>query len=574
MRVTESRRITGLGPLLDGPGAALEAAWEPGEDPEGAIAGWRARVELAHAALGIEVPGWLVRRVPGGASLGFRAPWDRLVASTEINEWAAGGEALDAETLRAAVAAEASPDLMALLDEASRRGVAALVDDDGVSLGLGVHGRTWAHGALPAPGEVAWGERRRIPVALVTGTNGKSTTTRLLARCVGAAGLCVGTCTSDDIRIGGAVVDRGDWTGPGAARRVLRDPAVQAAVLETARGGLLRRGLAVDRADVAVITNVAEDHLGDWGVHDVGELARVKGAVIAAIPPGGWVVLNAEDAHLRRLDVGGRRVAWFSPVPETALGARRAGDATVTVRDGWIVAFFLGGGAQEPAGDASGETHIISLDAVPVTWGGAARFNVENALAAAGAALALGVSAAQVAAGLSSLQPSSDDSPGRQNVAQVDGVTVLLDFGHNPHGVTALLGFVDRWHPGGRRVALIGQAGDRSDDALHDLARALVAGGVSGAVVRPLPALLRGRAEGEVPDLLDRFLREEGLDAQDIQRGETEVESLRKALARAERGDLILAMMHAEREQVRSFLNGRGARWVGGVDPGERGTPP
>lgn len=554
MRVSESRRLTGPGPLLDGPGAALEAEWD-GEDPDEAIARWRARVEEAHRALGLSVTGWLVRRVEGGATLGFRAPWDRLLASTEINEWAASGEALDLGRLLAAVDAEADPALRALLDEAARRGVEALVDDDALSLGFGVHARVWPRDALPDPTEVEWEERRRVPVALVTGTNGKSTTTRLLARCVAASGLSVGSCTTDDIRIGGVVVERGDWTGPGAARRILRDPAVEAAVLETARGGLLRRGLAVSRADVAVITNVAEDHLGEWGVHDLAELARVKGAIAAIVPPTGWVVLNAEDPHLRGLRWKGP-VAWFSPAPELALAARGVDDMAVTVRDGWIVAVgTITGG--------SVETPIVALDAVPVTWGGAARFNVENALAATAAALGLGVSVPHIAEGLASLHTTADDSPGRQNVAVVGGVTVLLDFGHNPHGVAALLRFVERWHPTGRRTALIGQAGDRSDDALHDLARTLVAGGVSRFVLRPMPDHLRGRELWEVPELLEGFLRGLGVLPPDIERAGSEAESLATALARSEPGDLILAMMHVQRAEVRAFLDGRGAHWVG-----------
>ena len=555
MRPDESRRLTGASLSSDRPGAAAEVLWEPGDDATTCIGAWSERVRAACAALDLEPPVLRVRDYARGATLGFEAPADRLYAATTINDWALGADPLDAALpgLRAAVDEEASPRLVALLAEAERRGVEALWDDEGVSLGLGARSRMWALDALPAPADVDWSALGRVPVALVTGTHGKSTTTRLLARCMEAAGWTVGSCTTDGIRIAGEDVEHGDWTGPGAARRVLRDPRVGAAALETARGGLLRRGLALRSADVAVLTNIAADHLGEWGVDDVPALGRAKWVVTRAVGEGGWVVLNAEDPTLTALAetlAPGVRIGWFSIAPGPSVSRLRPGDAALTVRDGWIVR----------AGD--GEAPIVRVDSIPLAFGGVARFNVENALAAAGAALALGIPPERVAEGLASLTPDPTSSPGRQNAAVVGGVTVLLDFGHNPHGVRAVLDFARAWHPGGQHIAIVGQAGDRPERALADLAHTLVEGGVTRVVLRPLHGYLRGRSEWEIPELLARCLLAEGLPEGAIARAGDEPSALALAIDQASPGDLVLVLVHVEREAVRALLDERGAAWL------------
>jgi UDP-N-acetylmuramyl tripeptide synthase len=332
---------------------------------------------------------------------------------------------------------------------------------------------------------------------------------------------------------------------------VLRDERVQAAVLETARGGLLRRGLAVDRADVAVVTNVAADHLGDYGIFDVPSLAQVKTSVAQVIPAGGWIVLNAEDTNLRALAptvCAGRRVAWFSPQPQVASMARRPGDAAVVVRDGWVAWV---------ADDR--DVRVVPIAEVPVTYGATARFNVENVLAATAAALALDLPPEAVARGLRSLRPDAGDSPGRQNAWLVDGVHVLLDFGHNPHGVNALMDWVARFYPAGERTVLVGQAGDRDDGALRDLVRATLNGGVTRAVTRPMPGYARGRDLAEVPRLLARFYEEEGLSPDRIVQATSEADALERALAVSRPGDLVIMLVHVEREPVAAVLAAKGA---------------
>src|SRR5690606_10885672 len=312
---TDSRRLTGPNLYFGGTGAALETA--PGLAPDaGVLQRWRDNVARARAALGWPDGAIVARRHASGASLAFAAPADRLYAATEANEWAlyaALGRRADAtpvdgdagdtrphpahfddaealRQLRTLADAEARPDLLVLLAAARARGVPAHADDDALSLGEGEAGQAWPLDALPDPAGVPWARLRAVPKAVVTGSNGKTTTVRLLAAMLGAHGLRTGYCSTDGLVVDGAPVESGDFAGPVGARTVLRDPRVQAAVLETARGGLLRRGLAVADARVAVVTNASADHFGEYGIHALEDLAALKLVVARSLAPGGVLV--------------------------------------------------------------------------------------------------------------------------------------------------------------------------------------------------------------------------------------------------------------------------------------------
>ncbi len=240
-------------------------------------------------------------------------------------------------------AAEARPALQALVAGAVSRGLPWLLDDETLSLGSGVGGRSFPLTDLPQTGDVPWSELRAAPTALVTGSNGKTTTVRLVAACLRAQGWRPGYCCTDGVFVDGAAVETGDYSGPAGARRVLRDERVEAAVLETARGGILRRGLAVTRADAAVVTNVSADHFGEYGIHDLEALADVKLTVGAVVRPGGVLVLNADDPMLRAKAPGLERrfgrcpdLAWFAADADDPflVGHRAAGGATCGVRAG------------------------------------------------------------------------------------------------------------------------------------------------------------------------------------------------------------------------------------------------
>jgi UDP-N-acetylmuramyl tripeptide synthase len=341
----------------------------------------------------------------------------------------------------------------------------------------------------------------------VTGTNGKTTSARLAGRMALEAGISAGVATTDAITVAGALVAAGDYTGPDAARLVLRHPEVDLAVLETARGGILRRGLAFAEPDAALITNVSDDHLGRYGIDDVATMARVKGTVGRAVRPGGTVVVNLDDEHLARLRFPARVVGFSTTRP-----------ADYCVVDGRLV--------------ARGEP-LVPVDELPVSFGGAAAYNVANALGAAALAEALAVPRPAVIAGLRAFGP--EDNPGRGNVVDAGGVRVILDFAHNPEGVKAFLDFARSL--GGRLHVVTAQPGDRRDDAIAAVAREIASAAPARVVLHDLLGYLRGRAPGEVPALLRRELESRNVP---VDEAPAEAAALAKAISGARPGDVVV----------------------------------
>jgi cyanophycin synthetase len=554
---TDSRRLTGPSRLLPTAGAVIEVSL-PDADADRLIAAWRRQLRRMLDALGWqEQLGEL--RWPGGASLAFTAPCDALYSATEVNEWAwdaavalaAGvpepplGEALAA--IRAHLARERNPALLRLREAARARGVAFLSDNRTVSLGHGAGSRSWPVGELPPPEEIPWGEVHDVPTVLVTGSNGKTTTVRLLAALVAAGGRAPGYTSTDGVRVSGEALASGDYAGPEGARLLLRDRRVETAILETARGGILRRGLPVERADVAVVTNVAEDHFGEFGVFDCAGLAEVKLVVARVIPPSGRVVLNADDLWLvaaaPRVEAP---IAWFSLDPTSALlrSHLAAGGDGCCVENG---AFVLArGGVRET---------IAPVSALPITFGGAARHNVANALAAIAAAAALGIPGPAIARGLGAFTGSAADNPGRANLFEVGGVRVVVDFAHNPPGIVALGDIAAALRrPGGRTLVALGQAGDRDDESIRELARAAYAIGPDHVIVKEMDKYRRGRAPGEVPRLIVDELRRLGLAGGAISTAPDDMSALRQALAWGRRGDLLLVTVHVDQQPALELL--------------------
>jgi UDP-N-acetylmuramyl tripeptide synthase len=557
IRLRDSRRLTGPNLLMDRAGAVIEATRE-GDDPDRVIALWRDALGRMLAAVGWERETAQARSFPGGLILAVSAPLDALYAATEVNEWAfaATEAALDgaaapdfgdaAERLRATIAAERRPRFQALQVAAAERGVAFVPDHHHVSIGLGAGSRSWPIDDLPEPEAVDWNAIRDVPVALVTGTNGKSTTVRLLASIAAAAGCTAGFSSTDGVWVGVDRIASGDYSGPGGARTVLRDPRVELAVLETARGGILRRGLAVRRAEAAVVTNVAADHIGEFGIHDLDALAETKLVVGRVVGPSGRVVLNADDERLRwHADRLRAPITWFtldSPDARVREHVAAGGDAA------WLEAGSLTLAQR-------GATHpVIAVEALPFAFGGAARHNLANALAALGAAAALGLPRPAMAQGLNRFESTPQQNPGRANVWEIGGVRALVDFAHNPHGLASLVTMAAAL-PARRRLILIGQAGDRSDEDIRELGRVSWGLRADRVIVNELPEYLRGRAAGAVPDLLVAGMREAGAPADRIRQVGSELEGVREALAWARPGDLLVFTIHAQRREAERLLN-------------------
>jgi UDP-N-acetylmuramyl tripeptide synthase len=523
MQLVDSRRLTGPNLYAAAPGAIVDVGFDDGEDAERAVALWRAELGRALAALGWPADQVHARTYRGGAALFFVAPIDALMPATDIAEWAvasaaarlAGGAALALPELEV----PREPALPALADAARARGVPILIDDVAITLGAGARLVSYpVGGALPAPDDVPWHALGDVPTALVTGTNGKTTTTRLVARMARLAGLRAGVSSSDGVVIDGRTLEHGDWSGPDAARLVLRHPEVEIAILETARGGILRRGLAVDGCDAALILNASSDHLGTYGIDDLETMARVKAVVGRGART---VVLNADDPVLAALRFDAP-VVWFS--------VAGAAHAAWRVADGAIV---------------HGERRLIAVADVPLTFAGSAAYNVENALAAAALATALGLPEAAVIEGLRTFTSSAADNPGRGNVVERDGVQVLVDFGHNPAAVRGALALARSLGPG-RLYVTIGMAGDRLDAELGEVAGELAAAHPYQVLLRELPDYLRGRAPGAVPARLAADLLAAGVAPGAIRHADDELAAVRSALADARTGDVLLVLVHLD----------------------------
>ena len=565
MEVRDSRRLTGPNIVSSGPAAILDITLEEGADPAAAAAAWRRHAQGVLAAVGWPRAELRERVFPGGMSLAFEAPIDALYAATEVNEWAWQAAVLElagepvpdleaaAEQLRATIAAESNPALLALQAAAAEHEVAFLWDDDFVSVGLGVGSRTWPAAQVPAPSEVDWQRVHDVPVAQVTGTNGKTTTVRLLGAMIRAAGLVPGISSTDWIAAGDQVLDRGDYSGPGGARQVLRDRRVECAVLETARGGMLRRGLAIERTDVAVVTNVAEDHLGEFGVHDLDALAECKFVVARAAQR---LVLNADDPTVRRRGVAlGHPVTWFSLDPEDDLIVAHlaTGGSACVLERGRLV--LCQGATKVP---------MAEVAEVPIALGGASRYNIANALAAIGLAAALGLKARAIGEGLRGFVSTPVTNPGRLNEFAIGGARFILDFAHNPHGVEALLEMAAAL-PAKRRLVTIGQAGDRDDDSILKLAAATWKARPDRILIKEMTDYLRGREPGEIPRLIEQELRRLGAGDEVLAHTDSEAETAQAAIDWAEPGDLVMLVVHSHRDEVTALLErAAGLRSAGG----------
>ncbi len=554
MKVRDSRRLTGPNILWRRPGAILDVAVGDGDDAGRAVEVWRRQARRILDAVGWGREDVAHRRSHGGLSLALSAPIDVLYAATEVNEWA--WEATEAvlreetepdlaaavERLRETIDDERNPRLLALQLAAAERQVAFLWDDDRVSVGMGQGSATWAASEVPEPSAVDWGSVHDVPVALITGTNGKTTTVRLVKAMADAAGNTPGISSTDGCWVEGEEIGEGDYSGPGGARLVLRDRRVDLAILETARGGMLRRGLAVENADVALITNVAEDHLGEWGVHDLDELVETKFIVAQGTRR---LVLNADDPRLRAWpDCIGLRRIWFSREhdPRVVQAHVATGDETAVLEGDELVLYVR---------DATSERRvpIARLDEVPMTLGGAARHNVSNALGAILVARRLGLPTEAIRQGLESFDSSAAENPGRLNRFVLGGVTAFVDFAHNPHGLEALLEMAAAL-PAERRLILIGQGGDRDDASIRDLSRTVWKYRPDRVIVKELPKYLRGRKVGEVPEILAAELRRLGAPEEAIGRADSEMAAVRQAFGWARPGDLLLLISHEQRRAV------------------------
>jgi len=382
------------------------------------------------------------------------------------------------------------------------------------------------------------GENGRIPVIAVTGTNGKTTTVRLTAHLIKAQGLRVGMTNTDGVYVNGRQTDSGDCSGPRSARNVLMHPEVDAAVFETARGGLLREGLAFDRCKVAIVTNMgAGDHLGLNYITTLEDLSVLKRVIVLNVERDGMAVLNAADPAVAAMapHCPGDVTFFALDVNQPALAAHRAqGKRVIFVDDGAIVA------------QKGKQIFRIPLSQVPLTRNGQIGFQTENVLAAIGAAWAVDVSWDAIAQGLATFISDIQGVPGRFNVFDYKGATLIADYGHNPDAIQALVNAVDNM-PAQKRVAVISGAGDRRDEDIRDQTKIL--GQAFDDVVLYQDACQRGRADGEVVELLRQGLVGASR-TRHVQAIQGEFNAIDTALARLSVGDLCLILIDQVEEAL------------------------
>lgn len=398
------------------------------------------------------------------------------------------------------------------------------------------------------------GRRMRIPVLAVTGTNGKSTVGRMLAHIFRTEGRVVGLTGTSGAWVGDECLFAGDASGPRSARMILRDPTVEVAVLECARGGILREGLAFDRCDVGAVLNISADHLGLKGVETLEDLAAVKSVVVESVARRGVSVLNGDDpCVIAMARHAGGRIAWFS----MRGGHDAPGFIQKHVAEGGLAALYDPGTGEMVVADGGVVHDMGPAAAMPASFGGQAAFNIQNALAAALMAFGAGVTADTIRKSLQTFTSSYEQNPGRMNFHQVAGVNVIMDYAHNPEALEALgatAGALRR--DGGRLIAMISMPGDRRDDDIRQMG-AIAARRFDHLVFRETPDN-RGRPSGSVTALLAEGARQAGCAEERIHIVNREEEAAAFSLSFARPGDMVILTPTRIDDVWRQVLDYRG----------------
>ncbi|MGJ8663026.1 MAG: Mur ligase family protein [Marinicella sp.] len=551
LQLDDSRRLTGPNLFGSKPGAVMDVLIK-GYDQQLVIERWEHELNALLNPLGWADQNIYSRCYKAGASLGFTAPIDALYAATEINEaaWQRTVASLNGQPqtsidtlihqLHQLIAQEANPKLIALEQAAHEQNVRFLSDDDFVSIGYGSSCQVYPVDKIPAVETIDWSEINSIPLALVTGTNGKSTTVRMASHVLKVAGIKCGITSTDYIRIDDQILDTGDYSGPGGARTLLRHPDTEVAVLEVARGGMLRRGLGVNQALCAAITNVAADHLGDYGMDTVADMVAAKFVVRQALNLEQDLILNADDSAVvefaQKLK---NQLVWFSwdvhnPVVQSHLAK---GGKAVYVEHGIIYYHH------------ESKIKVAAVDEVPLTMGGAAKHNIHNTMVVVALMFAMEIKLDAIQHGLKTFDSSPENNPGRGNLFSVNDFQVLVDFAHNEHGLAAMANTL-KGMPGKRRLVLIGQAGDRDDDLIRGLVKSAMLAEPDCLVICEMVHYLRGRKMGEIPTLIEQYAKEFGMQSAQIIHADSTLAGAKKALAWANADDLLLLLALTDRQEI------------------------
>ncbi len=374
------------------------------------------------------------------------------------------------------------------------------------------------------------GKPSRIPIIAVTGTNGKTTTTRLIAHIVKNNGYKVGFTTSDGIYVQNHMMEKGDTTGPISAEYILKDPTVEFAVLETARGGILRSGLGFGRCDIGIITNINEDHLGLNDVHTLDDLMRVKSVVVESVRKDGWAILNAEDEYSMKIARNlNCNIAYFSLNEDTPKMREFA-------REGMVVAVYENGYITIKKGEW--KIRVEKATEVPLTLNARAKFMIANVLAATLACYLHGFAIEDIGLALRTFVPSAAQTPGRMNIFEFRRFKVLIDFAHNPAGYLGIEEYL-KHIDASRKIGIIAGVGDRRDEDIRECAK--IAGRMFDHIIIRQEKHLRGRTIDEINNLLMEGIAESGHEVT-YEMIPKEVDAIKHAMDSATEGTFITAL--------------------------------
>lgn len=555
LSLDDSRRLTGKNLVWDNVGAIIDT-FVSGIDKQHVVDVWQKHIACLFKKLDWQQQS-AYRIFENGISFLISAPRDCLFSATEINEaaWNLTCQELQqlpalenllqlVSRLKLMIEQEANPKLLILIDAAEKNKVPWLMDEESFSLGFGKFAQIWPIEELPGVTGINWQNYQSIPVAMITGTNGKSTTVRLTSMMVQLSGKNCGVTSTDFVRVANKIIDQGDYSGPVGASLILRHPETEVALLEVARGGLLRRGLSVPLVDAALITNIAEDHFGEYGITNLDALTQAKCIVTKAVTTG-RLVLNADDAGLVKASKAFKqKVIWFSldPLNPILLAHHQKGNAICYLKDSQLI--FQ---------DETGMSEIADVNEVPITLNGAAKYNIQNALGAIGLAKALNIETCYIRQALIKFNSDMSDNPGRGNRFDINGSTVFMDFAHNTHSMTAMAETIKQL-PAKRIFLQISAAGDRADKDIMEMTAAAMTIQPNCLVIAEVEPYLRGRQLKEVPQLIATTAIALGQQEENIIFVNDPLQGAKLIAEKLQPDDLALLLVFTQREEIAKLL--------------------
>ena len=437
----------------------------------------------------------------------------------------------------------------AICDEARRRSLNVFLEKYDICIGSGKYAYRADIDDIILR-DIPWDEIKEVPSVMVTGTNGKTTTVRLTAYIARHAGKKVGYCSTDWVMVGDEIVEKGDLSGPTGSLRVMMHPEVELAVLEVARGGLVRRGLIADYVRGATVTNVSEDHLGQDGIENLEDMAESKSLVYDAVRAGGYRVINLDDDELRKRvsTLPGKKIL-ITQRPLTNKDVKaclKYADHVCYIKDN---AFYW------KTGDT--EEMVATFEETPITVNGMAKHNVENAMNAICLSYILGLTKEQITEGLRTYENTAENNHGRANTFKHNGGTIIVDFAHNPAAIGAILNMAHAYlKPGGKLSMLVGNTGNRLK-LTDGICQMVVDAKVDTVMIKEIPNYLRGAKLGQIPKMIEDSLLEKGLKKKQIIMIGDEETALEHTLDTMQPGDVCAFLCHSNTGHILEELNKR-----------------